>query len=146
MRKLFSIAYNENALSAGLFLLRLTVGISMAFYGYHKLVHFAEDAHSDFWAKEINFLGYGGPFSLSLTIFAEFFCSLFLILGLFTRLSLIPLLVCMGYIVAVLDHYELVSSGEHGFELNHAFNYFVTYFFLLLSGPGKWSIDKLISK
>lgn len=146
IRKFFSTAYNEYALSVGLLLLRMTAGTSMAFYGYDKLGHFADQAHSDFWEKQVNFLGHGGPFSLSLTIFAEFFCSLFLILGLFTRLSLVPLLFCMGYIVAILDHYELVSAGEHGYELNHAFNYFVIYFFLFLSGPGKWSIDKLISK
>lgn len=146
MRRLLSIYYNENAMSFGLLLLRLMIGVGMAFYGYHKLAHFSEQAHSDFWEKEINFLGKGGTVSLGLTVFAEFFCSLFLILGLFTRISLIPLLICTGYIVAVVDKYELASAGEHGFELNHALIYFIVYLFLLLSGPGRFSIDNMISK
>ncbi len=146
MKKLFSIYYNETAMDVGLFLLRISVSLAMIFYGYHKLTHFTETMHSDFWEKEINFMGKGGAVSLGLTIFAEFFCSLFIILGLCTRLSLIPLLFCMGYIVVVLDKYEIVSAGEHGYELNHAFFYFVIYFVLLLTGPGKWSIDRLISK
>jgi len=146
MRKLFSVRYNETAMDMALFLLRVTSGVSMAFYGYHKLIHYSEQVNSDFWQKELNFIGQSGAVSLGLTIFAEFFCSILLIAGLFTRLSLIPLLICMGYIVAIVDKYEIVSSGEHGFEMNRAFFYFMIFFALLLTGPGKWSLDKLISK
>ncbi len=146
MKRIFSVNYNNYALDIGLFFLRIAVGILMAFYGYHKLMHFSEMAHSDYWEKDVNFLGKGGTVSLGLTVFAEFFCSLFLIAGLCTRLCLLPLLICMGYIVAVIDKYTIVSSGEHGYELNTAFFYFIIFFFLLLSGPGRWSLDKLISK
>ena len=146
MRKLFSVHYNETTLNIGLFLLRLTVGVAMAFYGYHKLTHFSEMAHSDFWEKNVNFLGKGGAISLGLTVFAELICSFLLILGLLTRLALVPLLICMGYIVYVLDKNQIVSAGEHGYELNHAFFYFAIYLVLLLTGPGKWSLDRFISK
>ncbi len=146
MKRLFSVRYNDTALDMGLFLLRIAVSLAMIFYGFHKLTHFTEMAKEDFWVKEVNFMGKGGTVSLALTVFAEFFCSLFVILGLCTRISLLPLLFCMGYIVAIVDKYEIVSAGKHGYELNHAFFYFIIYFVLLLSGPGKWSIDRLISK
>jgi putative oxidoreductase len=146
MRKLFSIASNIHLNSLALLFLRLTIGVAMGFYGYHKLTHFQEMMLEDFWVKDVNFMGWGGPVSLALTVFAEFFCSIFLILGLATRLSLIPLLICTGYIAGVLDHFELVSAGEHGYSVNHAFFYFMIYLVLLLTGPGRWSVDKLISK
>jgi putative oxidoreductase len=146
MKKLFSVSYSPTALDLGIFLLRVTIGVLMAFYGWHKLTQFTEMAKSEFWEKQVNFLSMGGSISLGLTIFAEFFCSILLIVGLFTRLSLIPLLICMGFIVVVLDKYQIVSSGENGFELNHAFFYFILYFVLFLTGPGKWSLDRLISK
>lgn len=146
MKRLFSVHYNDHALDIGFFLLRIAVSLAMIFYGFHKLTHFAEMAQEDFWVKDINFMGKGGAVSLALTVFAEFFCSLFIIVGFCTRISLVPLLFCMGYIVAIVDKYEIVSSGKHGHELNHAFFYFVIYFVLLLSGPGKWSVDRLISR
>jgi putative oxidoreductase len=146
MRALLSTKTNEHAVHFSLLLLRILIAVVMGFYGFEKLKTFQEMANSDFWNKDINFLGLGGKVSLALTIFAELFCSIFLLLGLFTRYSLVPLLICMGYIVVVLDKYKIVTSGEHGFELNHAFTYFVIYLCLFLTGPGKWSMDKLLFK
>jgi putative oxidoreductase len=146
MRKLMTTQYGDTAFNLAMFILRIVVGIAMAFYGYHKLTQFNAMASSDFWNKQVNFLGQGGAISLGLTIFAELVCSLLLIMGLLTRLSLLPLIFCMVYIVVVVDKNELVHAGENGFELNHAFFYFAIYVVLLLVGPGAWSVDKLISK
>ena len=118
----------------------------MAFYGYEKLTHFSEMAASDFWAKNVSFLGMTGKFPLALTIFAEFFCSLLLILGLFTRFALIPLLICMGYIIVNVAQLSIINQGDNGLEINSAFTYLVIYIALFLSGTGNYSIDKLISK
>ena len=128
----------------GLLLIRLAIGFLMAFYGLHKLQHFNEMASSDFWMKDVNLFGLTGKVPLALTIFAELFCSVFLILGLFTRLSLIPLLFCMGFIVVVISKFKIVSTGDNGMELNSAFTYFVIYLALFLMGPGKYSVDHFI--
>ncbi len=125
-------------------LIRLTIGVLMAFYGLHKLQGFEQMAASDFWMKHVNFFGLTGKVPLTLTIFAELFCSIFLILGLFTRLSLIPLLFCMGFIVVVINKFEIVSNGENGMELNAAFTYFVIYLALFFTGAGKYSIDHFL--
>ena len=88
MNKLLSTKYSTGAFNTAMLLLRLALGILMMMHGYNKLVHFADMQH-----KFMNFLGLGSTLSLILVIFAEFFCSLFLILGLFTRLATIPLII-----------------------------------------------------
>ena len=132
-------------LSLGLLCIRIIIGLLMAFYGYQKLINFETMAASDFWAKEVSFLGMTGKLPLALTVFAEFFCSLFLIIGLFTRLSLVPLLICMGYIIACVAKFEVIYSGDNGMEMNTAFVYFVIYLGLLLTGPGNYSLDYKIA-
>ena len=144
MKKLLSTTIEPIHLSFGLLLIRIIIGVVMAFYGYEKLIHFNEMATSDFWSKNVSFLGMTGKFPLALTVFAEFFCSLFLIFGLFTRLSLIPLLICMGYIIVAIAQFSVIYKGDNGIEVNTAFVYFIIYLALLLTGPGKYSIDAKI--
>src|SRR5580765_6020709 len=100
MRKLFSTRYNAGATNTGLLVLRLGLGILMAHHGYDKLTHF-----SDFQGQFIDFMGLGKSVSLSLAIFAEFFCSLLLIIGLFTRFACIPLIILTCVIIfKILNH------------------------------------------
>jgi putative oxidoreductase len=147
MNKLFSFSANPINSDFGLLLIRLMLGVLMAFYGYEKLIHFTEMAASDFWAKNVSFLGMTGGTPLALTIFAEFFCSLFLILGLFTRFSLLVLMFCMGYIFMVIFPMSIVDKGENGYHFSDTFVYFIIYLGLFFTGPGKYSLDKkLFSK
>lgn len=118
----------------------------MAIYGYEKLTQFGAMSGSDFWAKQVNFLGMGGKVSLGLTIFAEFFCSILLIIGLGTRLALIPLIICMGFIFITMNKFEIIQKGDNGPHFNDVFYYLMTYVALLFTGPGKWSLDGLIGK
>ncbi len=141
MKKNLLTPFEPMNLALGILLIRVTIGVLMAFYGYQKLITFETMAASDFWAKEVSFLGMTGKTPLALTIFAEFFCSLLLILGLFTRLALIPVIICMGYIIACVAKFEVIYSGDNGIEMNHAFVYFLIYFGLLLTGPGTYSLD-----
>ena len=141
MKKNLLTSFQPINLSMGILVIRITIGVLMAFYGYQKLINFETMAASDFWAKEVSFLGMTGKIPLALTIFAELFCSLFLILGLFTRLALIPLLICMGYIIACVAKFEVIYSGDNGIEMNTAFVYFLIYFGLLMTGPGNYSLD-----
>ena len=88
----------------------------------------------------MNFLGIGSTLSLSLVIFAEFFCGMFIILGLFTRLTVLPLVIAMG--VALFK----ASNGDVFGEGAHAAIFLTCFLTLLLCGPGKASVDGLISK
>ncbi|MFZ9719085.1 MAG: DoxX family protein, partial [Chitinophagaceae bacterium] len=92
MKKLLSIKYSATSFNISLLLLRLVLGATMCVnHGYPKLLHFAERKDGF-----MNFMGLGSTTSLSLVIFAEFFCAIFLIIGLFTRFTLIPLIVVMS--------------------------------------------------
>ena len=128
----------------GILILRVTVGLTMMFYGYQKLTHYTEMVEDDFWKNHVSLFGMKGSIPLLLTIFAEFFCSIFLLLGLYTRLALFFLLFCMGYIAFYLDAFELIRAGDNGLEMNSAFNYFLMYLALLFTGAGKYSLDAIL--
>jgi len=135
MKKLLSTKYSAGAFSTAMLVLRLGLGILMMMHGYDKLVHFAK-YQNDF----MNFLGIGKTISLALVVFAEFFCSVFLILGLFTRLATIPLIIATCVMVFKAHKGDVFGDGEH------ATLYLVGYIVLLLVGPGRASIDSMIGK
>lgn len=145
MKKNLLLSFQPINLSLGILLIRIIIGVLMTFYGYQKLINFETMAASDFWAKEVSFLGMSGKTPLALTIFAEFFCSLLLIIGLFTRMALIPLLICMGYIIAFVAKFAVIYSGDNGTEVNNAFVYFIIYLGIYLTGPGNYSLDYKIA-
>ena len=135
MRKLLSTKYSAGAFNTAMLLLRLTVGILMMMNGYDKLKNF-----STLEPKFMNFMGIGSSLSLGLLIFAEFFCSLFLILGLFTRLAAIPLIIATCVMVFKAHNADIFGDG------GTATLYLVSYMVLLLVGPGRVSVDSMIGK
>lgn len=135
MKKLLSISYSQGAFNIAMLLLRVSFGVFMIPHGYDKLVKFAQMKNGF-----INFLGMGSGVSLALDIFAEFFCSIFLIFGLFTRLAVIPLIIAMFVVVAIAHNYQIFGDGEHGAM------FLAGYLVILLLGPGKISVDGMINK
>lgn len=135
MRKLLSTKYSAGAFNTAMLLLRLSFGILMMHSGYYKLVHFAE-----LQPKFMNFLGIGTSMSLALVVFAEFFCSMFLILGLFTRFAAIPLIVVMCVALFKAHNGDVFGDGQT------AALYLTGYLVLLLVGAGRVSVDSMIGK
>ena len=85
-------------------------------------------------------IGLGVGPSLFLTVFAEFFCALMILLGLGTRLASIPLFITM-FVAAFLVH------GSDPFQTKElALVYMSIYAALFLFGGGKYSVDNLIKK
>ena len=82
----------------------------------------------------------GPAASLVLTVFAEFVCSLLIIIGLATRLAVIPLMVTM-LVAAFVVH---LADGFAKQEL--AVLYLLIYFTLFVMGSGRYSIDRMIEK
>jgi putative oxidoreductase len=88
----------------------------------------------------MRFLGLSSEVSLGLVIFAEFFCAIFLILGLATRFVAVPLLIDTFVALSVAHKFDFFAKGEKA-------ALFVTiYFTILLIGPGRISVDGMIKK
>lgn len=135
MKRLLSIKYSASAFNTAIFILRVGAGILMAVHGYDKLVHFKQYSN-----QFINFMGLGQTTSLALTVFSEFFCSIFVILGLFTRLAVIPILI--GMIVAIYKAHNLDIFGE----AEHPALFFLIFLTILFVGPGRVSVDGMVNK
>lgn len=130
MRKFLSITYSQAAFNIAMLVLRLGGGALAMSHGYSKLVHFAEMK-----SKFMNFMGIGSTASLILVIFSEFFCSIFLIIGLFSRLVVIPLIISMSVALFKAHNSDVFGDGER------AALYLSVFLALLLCGPGKVSVD-----
>lgn len=134
MKKIFQSRINLNATHLSVLLLRLAAGGFMLTHGYPKLQRMLA---GDFQFGDP--IGLGPEISLGLAVFAEFFCSLLLVLGLGTRLATIPLIVTMA-VAAFIAH----GADPFG-RKEMALLYLVTYVVLLLTGSGKYSVDRLIN-
>ena len=135
MKRLLSTSYSAGVFNFAMLILRIGMGSLLLSHGYDKLVHFAT-----YKSKFMNFLGMGSGLSLSLVIFAEFFCALFLIVGLFSRLVAIPIVIAMFIALWKSHHFDFFGAGEKS-------ALFLTGFIaILLLGPGKASVDGLVGK
>ncbi len=135
MKKLLSTKYSAGTFNVAMLFLRFGLGVLMINHGYDKLIHFSA-MKADF----MNFLGLGNSISLTMVVFAEFFCSLFLIIGLFTRLSVIPLIITMAVALFMVFKGDVFGKGELPAL------YLAAYIVLLLLGPGKISVDGMTGK
>lgn len=121
-------------LNLGLLILRVGYGAFMLFgHGLGKLMSFNEIAE-----KFADPLGVGAKFSLALAVFSEVFCSILLILGLGTRVAAFFLMFTMT-IAAFVVHKDDPWSTQEKAQL-----YLLVYAALMATGPGDWSLDRLI--
>ena len=136
MKKLLSTNYSDLSFNISLFLLRVVPGLMMMVnHGYGKLNHFAERKD-----KFMDFLGLGSATSLALAIFAEFFCAFLLVIGLFTRFSVIPLVIIMAVALFKANNGQIFGDGED------AAMYLTVFTAILFLGPGKFSVDGVMGK
>jgi putative oxidoreductase len=139
-------------------LVRLIVGLVVFFpEGIQKLV-FPEILGAGRFANiGIPFPGFMGPF----VGVVETICGALIILGLFTRLAAIPLIVIMIVAIAstkvpiLLGHefwiFHLPKLARYGFwsmmhEARDDFAMLLGSLYLLIEGGGKWSLDALLSR
>ena len=131
---LFPKTFRGKGVSFLILIIRVFFGILFLVHGLDKMVNF--NSLSETFPSV---LGLGSYMTLMVSIFSEFCCSIFLIAGFLVRLIMIPMIVSMG--VAFFDvHDAMMPEGEL------ALIYFVVFFILYVTGPGRFSLDYLLDK
>lgn len=116
----------------GLLALRIGCAATLALaHGWGKLQDLFQGS-----ARFPDPLGIGSLASLGLVTFAEFVCALALVVGFMSRLACVPLVI--NFAVAFFVHHGADPLDER--EL--ALLFLVVFTGLLLTGPGRFSLDQ----
>lgn len=134
MQKFLHLEFVPRSADVALLVLRVWLGLSMALlHGWGKLENLFSGS-----SKFPDILGIGSTSALALAVFAEFLCSILIVVGLWTRLASLMLVIAMS--VAFFIAHGAKLSGPGNGEL--AFVYLAGYVVLLLAGAGKFSVDR----
>ncbi|AVR47523.1 DoxX family protein [Christiangramia fulva] len=134
MNKIFKIDFSPSQVDGALLIIRVAVATLMLTHGIPKL-------QSLLAGGEIQFPGVMGlspAFSLGLAVFAEFFCSILILLGLATRLAVIPPIITMLIAVFMIHLSDPFANQELGLL------YLFLYLPLLILGSGRYSVDQML--
>lgn len=122
--------------------LRLFIGVMLMQFGVRQWLHF-EEASALF--PEV--LGMDPVSGLTLMIVIEVFCSLCIMLGFCTRIMVLPPLFAM----ILAEHWLLSNADKASWLISWSQPAYLPvmfigiYFFILLVGPGKISVDYFLS-
>lgn len=134
MKKIFTTHTHSAAMNTALLLGRITIAALMLTHGLPKLQLLLSGDPVQF----PSIMGMSAQISLTLAVFAEVFCSLFILTGFATRLATVPLMITM--LIAALS----VHAAD-AFEVKEkALLYLVVYVLLFFMGSGKYSVDHFI--
>lgn len=151
LRKIFVAETYRTYGNLSRFFIRVFAGIMFMQFGIRQLADY------DFFVKYFpSLFGLGSTATLDIMIAIEIVCSAFLIFGFLTRMSVILPIVSMilaewyildnGLMISIvdmpMDEVALMSSLQLGYVPLLFVGMFV---FVLLAGPGKVSVDYLLS-
>jgi len=132
MNKVFN--YRSWNMDAAALLLRLVFGGLFVYHGWTKI-----QMYDQILPHFPDLIGIGSKLSFNLVIFAEFFCGILVVIGLLTRLAVIPILITM----IVVNFIALAKADFQAKELPLVF--LVLCLVVLILGPGKYSVDGMIT-
>lgn len=124
---------DEVSFDTGALLLRLTAGVTIFWqHGLVKLMQFGE--LSTTFPDPI---GVGHTLSLTLLLFAELVCAALVVLGLWTRVATIPLIIAMA-VAAFL------ANGDQPFAKQElSFVYMMMFIVIFFLGSGRYSLGRM---
>jgi len=116
-------------------MLRVFPSLMMMSHGWPKMQKLLAEWGTDQGVQFMDFLGLGTEVSLILTVIAELFAPVFLIVGWKTRWAALPVAFTM-FVAAFVAH------GDDPFQKKElALLYLVCFMALTSLGAGKWSLD-----
>lgn len=136
MKRIINVGQTSSKIDIALLLARFGIALMMLTHGLPKMA-------SLFSGNPVQFppvMGMSPELSLGLTVFAEVFCSILLLVGFTTRLAAIPLMITMLIAVLVIHGADAFAKKEM------AVHYLVAYIVLFIAGSGKYSIDYLLQR
>lgn len=136
MRKLLSTAYSDGAFNFALLVQRVATGLLLLIgHGLPKIQSFGSISATFYDPMRV-----GHRASLILVILAELFCSMFLVLGLFTRI--VAFIIVFEFSVAVF----IVHHGLPLKEIELPALFLTSTFTIMIVGPGRVSVDGMMGK
>jgi putative oxidoreductase len=126
------VLLKENYEKLGLFVLRVGAGAAMLIHGYPKLTTLISGGAIKFPSV----FGMGSSVSLTAAVFAEFLCSLLLILGVKTKYVVMPLIGTM-FVAAFVIH-----GSDPWMKKEKAVLYLLMYVVIFICGGGKYEVKK----
>ena len=136
MKRIINVNKAATTTDIALLVARIGIGALMLTHGIPKMMMLFSGAPVQFPPV----MGMSAELSLGLTVFAEVFCSVFLLAGFASRLAVIPLMSTMLVAVLVIHAADPLSVKEP------ALLYLLVYMGLLFAGSGKYSVDYLLQK
>lgn len=136
MKKVLSVTPATGAVDAALLIARIGIALLMLSHGLPKMFMLFSGEPVQF----IPVFGMSAEVSLALTVFAEVACSILLLVGLGTRLAVIPLIITMLVAAFVIHAADPFAKQEPSLQ------YLLVYLVLLLAGSGKFSADYLLQR
>lgn len=134
MKNIFNVNHSSGSFDIALLIARVGIAVLMLSHGIPKIALFTETP-----VQFMDFMGLGAEISLALALFAEIGCSILILLGLGTRIAVIPLIVTMLVAVFIVHGADPFAKQEMGLH------YLIVYIMLLLTGSGKYALDKFIT-
>ncbi len=142
-KKLYFWGAGYSYTNLGRLFLRLFVGIMLLQFGVRQIIEFPSES-----AAFPSALGMSPSVSCIIMICIEIGCSLFIMAGFLTRLMIVPPFIAMVLAEYYLLH-NVASQASYMLQWNQTgylpIMFLGIYFFLLLVGPGKISVDYFLS-
>ncbi len=131
MKKTYATILDLQKVDLGLLIFRIGLSGLMLTHGVPKVIKF-------FGSEEIAFadpLGLGEVTTFTFAVFAEFICSILVLLGLGTRVAVIPLIITMA--VAAF----IVHASDEFVRQELPLLYLLGFLLLFFTGAGKYALD-----
>ncbi len=136
MKRTFNTDLPGNFGHLALLIFRVLIACLLLTHGFPKLQKLLS-------GDEIQFMdpyGLGVTTSFVLVVFAEFVCSVLVILGLATRLATIPIIITMATAVIIAHANDPFGVKEKPLL------FLVCFVFILIIGAGKYSVDNSLRR